>query len=96
MNLKGQIELTIFLAIGLVVVISGIVYAGINIKEQQTTQTDTTTNAIAIDYFKYVGDINTKLVYDITKCDFKSDKIVKFKTLEQAHSFGFKNAPNCI
>lgn len=86
---KGQIEYALFIMAGLILVIGGTVYAGFSVREidafeaKQKTQT------------KYVGDVDTRLVYDKTKCNVYSDNTVTFQSLEQAHSLGFRGAPNC-
>ncbi len=87
---KGQIDIVILLALGLIVVIGGTVYTGISIKESEKQITDESL------LNKYVGDLNTKLIYDKNKCDIPSTNLVEFKSLEQAYSLGFKDAPNCV
>ena len=76
----GQIEITAFVIIGLIVVIGGVAYNAYNVSVKE----------------RYVGDLNTRWVYDITKCDIPPSKGVQFSSLEQAHKAGFQNAPNCI
>ncbi len=67
------------LVIALVIVIGGMTYGAITIAQDN----------------KYVGNIDTKLVYDTTKCEIEFQNKIKFKSLEEAHSLGFQNAPNC-
>ncbi len=63
-----------------IIVLGGITYGGYTIATSD----------------KYIGDLNTHLVYDTTKCKLSINNAIKFNSLEQAHNSGFKNAPNCI
>jgi len=86
MNKRGQLSLLI--ALGLIIVISGTIYTGSTISKTSTKVDDM--NHI------YLGDLNSNLVFDRTKCDIKLKNYVLFDSLEEAHSLGFKDIPNCV
>lgn len=93
MKKRGQIELAILLAIGLIVVIGGTIYVGSSIAGSVSGS-----EARIIQGYDggYVVDLNTNLIYNPKKCVVKLENYIFFSSLEQAHSFGYSDAPNCV
>jgi len=71
---------TVAVVLSLLIVLGGIAYGTFTIANEN----------------RFVGDLNTKLVYDPSKCKISSINIQRFSSLDEAHSLGFKDAPNCI
>ncbi|MBL7147484.1 MAG: hypothetical protein ISS82_01525 [Nanoarchaeota archaeon] len=78
MEKKGEITLAM---IGVGIIISALVIGAINLSEERSSRN-----------LKYIGDKETKLVYDPTKCDvshISNDNMVFFDSLKEAEEKGF-------
>lgn len=81
MNKKAEIITSAILVVGL---ICGMIFGASQVYENS----------------RYIGDRNQTLVYDSSKCNIDAiiakENQVNFKSLDEAHNSGFKDANNCI